>query len=49
LNILKVETNQTASYMLIFVFIHLLKNMVKISQVNSAHCKNWTCILKQRK
>jgi len=22
--------------------------MVKVSQVNSAHCKNWTCILKQR-
>jgi ribosomal protein S15P/S13E len=22
--------------------------MVKVSQVNSAHCKNWTCILKRR-
>jgi len=21
--------------------------MVKVSQMNSAHCKNWTCILKQ--
>jgi len=20
--------------------------MVKVSQVNNAHCKNWTCILK---
>jgi len=23
--------------------------MVKVSQVNSAHYKNWTCILKRRK
>jgi len=22
--------------------------MVKVSQVNSVHCKYWTCILKQR-
>jgi len=22
--------------------------MVKVSQVNSAHCKNWTCILKRK-
>jgi len=23
--------------------------MAKVSQVNSAHCENWTCILKRRK
>jgi len=22
--------------------------MVKVSRVNSAYCKNWTCILKRR-
>ena len=29
-----IETNQTTSYMLIFVFIYYLKNTVKISYVN---------------
>ena len=36
-----IEINRIASYMLIFIFIYLLKDIVKISYVNNAYCKMW--------